>query len=157
MNNQPSTSLGAQYYTQLMEQISLEAEKQHQKIKDLSSREALLRSDLEKETEKAKSLYEIMLFSENMVPYLKQFFEGLSIENLHKSLKKQIITLVEDLKTSWEKEIKQDIEKKADLLLQEIGEKEEAIKKAIKERQEEIEEFALKVIKKAEDAQKGIK
>ena len=157
MSDQPLTSLGGQYYTRLIEQVSLEAEKQRQRIKEIFSQEILLREDLEKETEKTRALYEIMLFSENMVPYLKQFFEGIISEDSHRSLKKQIIDLVDELKTLWEKEIKEGMERKVELLLQEIGEKEEAIKQAIQERQEEIEAFALKIIKKAEKSHLGKK
>lgn len=157
MGDLSSLSLGAQYYTKLIEQISLEAQKQQQNLKDLSSSETFLRSDLEQATEKARILCEIIILLKNITPYLNQVFGEIAVEDLQKSLQKQIVDFVDDLGELWGKEIKQDMEKKATRFLQQIGEKEEAIKKAIQERQEEIEALALKAIKKAETAQKGIK
>lgn len=153
MSDQLPTSLGAQYYTQLMEQISLQLTKTHQEIKGFLSEEMVSRNTLEEKTETINSLYEAIVFSTSFSPLLQKVFEGFSMDEPHRTLKEQIISLVEDLKVLWDKEMAKNIENKSAQILQEIGEKETTIKKAILERQEEIQALAQQVQKKAAQAQ----
>lgn len=140
-------------YKQLLDVIQQHVQQKQNQIQLYQSQTPPAQNILEKETKDTIILYEIILMLGTLSTSFKKVFQNFQEPPTVKKVEQQLLDILPELKSLWEKEIKKNLQDKASLLLDEITRKEQDIKKAIDQRQKEIQAFAEQVTFKAQQAQ----